>query len=308
MTPNLCPRCPRALIVSGHRSNVVKFGFFRRACDGKKQQRYRCNDCGSHFSEATFSLCYRQKRRDLNPIVFTEIASCVSQRRLAMNFCVARKTVERKFKFLGRICRALLDEDLFHFPLAKEIQFDDLVTHEHTKLKPVSVLAVVENKSRRVLGFTVARAPSNGLLAKKSRAKYGRRPDERKTKRDNLFSALSKHVEPDATLFSDQHGGYAPSVRAHFPGAKHLTYKGRRGCVVGQGELKAGGFDDLFSINHTFAMFRDNANRLRRKTWATTKTLEGLESHIAIYCLFHNWRLITKNNKQRRARFKQLMN
>lgn len=306
MHPNHCPRCPKALVPSGFRPKIVRYGFFTRKSDGKRQQRYRCESCGKHFSSATFSPCFNQKRRDLNPSIFIGLASCVSQRRLAINLCVARRTIERKFKFLGRISSQLLQDDLFNYPLAKEVQFDDLVTHEHTKMKPVSVLALVEKDSRRILDFTVARAPANGLLAKKSRKKYGRREDERWKKRDELFSRLRKHIAPDVILYSDQHSGYRPAVKKHFPQSHHKTFKGRRGCVVGQGELKSGGFDELFTINHTFAMFRDNANRLRRRTWATTKTLEGLTHHLSIYSLFHNWKLIPQTNRERQAQFLKL--
>ena len=66
------------------------------------------------------------------------------------------------------------------------------------------------------------------------------------------------------------------------------TCKGKRGCVTGQGELKKVGFDPLFSLNHTFAMFRANMNRLFRKTWCTTKVPQGLIDHIDLYIQHHN--------------------
>jgi hypothetical protein len=39
-------------------------------------------------------------------------------------------------------------------------------------------------------------------------------------------------------------------------------------------------------------MFRANMNRFFRRTWCTTKTLKGLESHLALYVLFHNTVLV----------------
>ena len=68
--------------------------------------------------------------------------------------------------------------------------------------------------------------------------------------------------------------------------------KGRRGCVVGQGELKAIGFDPIFAFNHTAAMLRANMNRLFRRTWCTTKTIRGLEDHLALYVKYHNEELL----------------
>jgi len=60
------------------------------------------------------------------------------------------------------------------------------------------------------------------------------------------------------------------------------TTKGRRECVVGQGELKGGGFDPLFSLNHTCAMIRAHVSRLFRRTWNTQSESTGLK----ITCIF----------------------
>ena len=43
-----------------------------------------------------------------------------------------------------------------------------------------------------------------------------------------------------------------------FPRVYNDRSKGRKPDVVGQGELKAGGFDSLFALNHSCAMIRDN--------------------------------------------------
>jgi hypothetical protein len=85
---------------------------------------------------------------------------------------------------------------------------------------------------------------------------------------------------------------YPLPVKQVFPESLHQVFKGQRGCVVGQGELKALGFDPLFSLNHTAAMLRANINRLFRRTWNTTKKPMCLTYHIAIYVFFHNLRLL----------------
>lgn len=66
------------------------------------------------------------------------------------------------------------------------------------------------------------------------------------------------------------------------------TYKCRRGCVVGQCELKRGGFDPLFSLNHTATMLRDHIKRLARRTWCTPKRLERLQHFLDMYAFYHN--------------------
>ena len=74
----------------------------------------------------------------------------------------------------------------------------------------------------------------------------------------------------------------------HFPKSSHLTFKGVRGSITAQGELKKQGFDPIFSLNHTCAMLRANLSRLIRKTWCTTKCIHRLYAHLVLYAEYHN--------------------
>jgi IS1 family transposase len=176
-------------------------------------------------------------------------------------------------------------------PRAISIQFDDMETFEHTKCKPVSIFLAVENPTRRILNYSVARMPAKGLLARKSLKKYGIRKDERSAARKKSFLELTKIVDQYAEIKSDENPHYPNDVKRHFPNAKYKTYKGRASSIVGQGELKKTGFDPLFSLNHTAATLRARASRLIRRTWCTTKKPEMLDLHLALVCLHHNMQL-----------------
>src|SRR5690606_41506909 len=84
---------------------------------------------------------------------------------------------------------------------------------------------------------------------------------------------------------------YPLTVKQHRPRASHERYKGRRWRSVGQGELKPGGHDPLFFLNHTCAMVRDNLKRLTRRTWCSTKRLDRLHDILNLYICFHNMRI-----------------
>jgi len=272
---------------------VVCFGHFTRKCDQNRLQRFRCLECKRTFSEATWNRCFYQKKRHINGEVFKNLVSGISQRRLALNLKVNRKTIVRKFLLIGQV--SLEQLLIFNKEQAKatHVQFDDLETFEHSKCKPLSVTMAVEEDSRRILSFRVSKMPAKGLLASISRKKYGPRKDERPKAREELFTELKDLVSEFALFKSDMNPHYPPDVKKHFPKVQHQTFKGRRGCVVGQGELKAGGFDPIFSLNHTFAMARANINRLVRKTWCTTKVPERLALHFAMYAVYHNRVLIS---------------
>jgi hypothetical protein len=203
-----------------------------------------------------------------------------------------RKTIVRKLLFLARQLEIELDETNLNSAQALCVEFDDLETIEHTKLKPVSVIMMVEQGSRRILGFEVAKMPAKGRLAALSRKKYGPRPDQRPQARRRLFARVKPFVHERAKLKFDQSFHYPKDVKTYFPSCEYETFKGRRACVAGQGELKVGGFDPIFSINHSFASLRANINRLIRRTWCTTKRVDRLRAHLFLYVAYHNRKIL----------------
>ena len=283
-----CPYCDCHGLENSNFGIVVRAGKYRRTSDSQTVQRYFCKTCGKHFSAATNQSCYWQKKRQLNFTLAQHRSNSVSLNASARMLNINRKTVVRKFLLHGQECEEVLRDMTRNGAIASTMEFDDLECFEHTKLKPLSITLAVEHRTRRILGFEVSRMPAKGRLAELSRKKYGQRIDERAKGRDNLFRNISCHIANDALIKSDQNPHYPNDIKKHFPNATHQTTKGRRGCVVGQGELKKIGFDPLFSLNHTCAMLRANINRLLRKTWCTTKKPERLKLHIAIYAVAHN--------------------
>jgi hypothetical protein len=223
----------------------------------------------------------------------------MSQNRLARNLNVNRKTVVRKFLWLGSLAKDFFADINDQLPKVEEMEFDDLEAFEHTKCKPLSVTLAVEYKTRRVLGFQVSQMPAKGLLAAISRKKYGVRKDHRPIGREKLFTQIKHLLIPRVHIKSDKNPHYPKDVQRHFPEATHQTFKGRRGLDTAQGELKKGGFDPIFSLNHTCAKMRADLNRLIRQTWCTTKKPERLELHLNLFVLRHNVDLLMNKNKKR---------
>ena len=284
MNPH-CPRCAAQC--------TIKYGRFHRAEDAQSIQRFRCKACDKCFSTATFTPTYRQKRRRLNRLIEMDIASSTAQRRIAVKHRCARTTVARKIIFLAEIARAKNRSWLATHAPFTELQWDELITFEHTRLKPLSVAVMVCKESRCILGFSVAQIPASGLIAKRSREKYGPRPNRSGVARRQLLKTLAPVIDPHATVICDEHPRYFDELKSILSDVNVVQHRSVRGSLTGQGELKRTGWDPLFSINHTLAMMRDNIKRLTRRTWCTTKNPSSLEDVIAIYIHFHNRRLVT---------------
>ena len=183
--------------------------------------------------------------------------------------------------------RVLLKKKQEEGPI-QDVQFDEMETFEHSKCKPLSIPLAVEPESRAILDIRVASMPAKGRLAEISRKKYGPRADERPEVSGRMWKSLREYLSSDPDILSDMNPKYPGWIKVHVPEANHRTVKGRRGCVVGQGELKRGGYDPLFALNHTAAMLRANINRLFRRTWCTTKLAWKLELRLWMYVRKHN--------------------
>jgi hypothetical protein len=230
----------------------------------------------------------------MNFRVHSFLCSGVSQRRTAKLLRLNVKTVVSKFLFLSHQVKNKHEAYLKLLAQKSEeekiqaVQFDEMESHEKSKCLPVSIPLVVEEKTRKILGFRVCSMPAKGPLAAISLKKYGRREDERAQAVDSLFTELKPILSKQGTISSDLNPKYPNWIRPHFPQMTHQAFKGKRGCIAGQGELKKIGFDPLFSFNHTAAMLRANINRLFRKTWCFSKKKERLASHIFLYLEYHN--------------------
>lgn len=286
-----CPHCSHKDAPSESQLNIIKAGFFRRKSDSRIIQRFRCKSCLKFFSNASHHPAFGQNKRQMNDKLRLLICSGVSLRRSARLLKLSRTTIKRKFEFLGIQSRLSLERMNLKYEKSSEVQFDDQETFEHTKCKPLSITLAVDSKTRRILGFEVAQMPAKGHLTHIAFKKYGRRKDERQKARRRLFQTLKPLVIPAAIFKSDQNPHYPGDLKRAFPKAFHQTFKGQRGSIVGQGELKRVRFDPLFSLNHTCASTRANMNRLFRRTWCTTKLPERLADHFAIYAVYHNLHL-----------------
>jgi transposase-like protein len=294
-------QCPRPGCLSHTLSDPnlrawVRKGFFYRRSDRTPIRRYKCLSCKLSFSSSTCSVYRYEKKRFLHPPLFELYSSGVSQRRLARVLNVNPKTVVRMIRKRSQIekrrQRSLLDARYRKTPLL-QVQFDDLETSVHTKCKPVSVTLAVEPETRTILAFQVSQMPAKGHLAEISRRKYGPRRDQRPEGWARFFQSLTPYVKSESVWTSDENPHYPKHLKRFFPNAVHRQTPGGRGAVTGQGELKKLHYDPLFSLNHTCAMLRANMNRLFRRTWCTTKKIEGLIDHLWIYIGYHN-RVLTR--------------
>lgn len=275
-----CPNCHE-------KGRTIKKGFYCRVADKKRVQRYECCICHKCFSEQTYRYDYRLRKRRINQLVFRLLAKGNSQRGCAQILEVDAQTIGRRLERFGEVSKKEL-ELTRKMITANHVLFDEMESFEHTKLKPLTLPIAVEHKTRKILSLEVGQIAAKGPLAVPSRQKYGRRSCQRKKVITKVLSELESCLSSNATISTDESQHYRVPIRKQFPSILHKAYKGKRGAVIGQGEMKKIGYDPLFYLNHTYAMIRDNIKRLARKTWCTTKKVCNLKNILYLYSNYHN--------------------
>ena len=301
--PEFFPSCPQCAarwrppsdgaVTSETELRVKRIGHYVRHSDSKVIPRFYCKPCKRTFSAATKSPFRGAKKRHLDTQIFQLLCSAVSMRRTAKLVGVKPDTVARSMKRLGREAlkehRAWIEQTFGNTPI-EEFDFDEMETHEHTKMKPLSVPMAVDSKTRKILGFSVAQMAPRAVHWDAAQKKYGPRSDRRADGLQQMLRWFSGYLAPEVIAHSDAATRYPIALEKAAPEVKfeHRQSISRRACVAGQGELKKGGYDPLFEINHSCAMVRANVSRMIRRTWNTTKRRTRLWLHLALYIRFHN--------------------
>ncbi|MCX6107926.1 MAG: hypothetical protein NTY08_19020 [Proteobacteria bacterium] len=292
----MCPHC------KDPKSHFVKDGFFPRAVGQiKRVQRYRCRACKRKFSSQTSALTYRERKPHLTQKIMRLLMEGISQRGCARSLRCTQTTVANKLVRLGARAQMHLSarspDGIAKSAPIETVIFDEMETFEHSKCKPVAIAIAVNAANRCVIAAEVAVMPAKGKLAPIARKRYGKRQDDRPETMRRVLSEVHRLCPAVTLLKSDKCTRYPGYVKKIFgKQLKHETHKGRKGCVVGQGELKRGGRDPLFALNHTCAMFRDRIKRLSRRTWCTTKRVDRLGSLVHLYAWWHNQLILKAKN------------
>jgi transposase-like protein len=277
----MCPRCQST-------KPLIKNGTYVRKSDRKTLIRYKCPACKTTMSETFFSIDYRFRKRSINQLTFKVLCSGVSQRRCGFLVDIKPIGIARRVVRFGNCAAFNLEAYRNSRPIATVVQIDEMESFEHSKCKPLTMPIAVEQDTRKILSLRVGSIAAKGKLAEISRAKYGKRACQRRA----CFEAVLKDIRscflPTGIIKSDESNHYPKPIARIFPQATHQRFKGQRGCVTGQGELKRGSFDPIFTLNHSYAMFRDNLKTLSRRTWCTCKRPDRLQSLMYMYAWFHN--------------------
>ena len=268
----------------------IKRGYYITKWNHQRVPRYQCVDCKKGFSSHTFYCTYRQKKPFLNESIFQLYTSATTQRRLAKVLGVNLKTIVRKFLFLAQNAELLHLEKLSQQEFdVTHCQFDEMLSFEHTRLKPLSIALSVQKKDSKLVAIEVAQSHYQGVLSSIALRKYGLRPDQSHEARRKVLLTLQSQIKESCTLISDAKPVYRTEVANYVPGAKLEQVKNRGGRLQRLLKAKRRNFQDpLFELNLVAAKIRHDLSRMARKVWVTTKRQDRLQKHLMLFLASQN--------------------
>ena len=293
--PPYCPHPDCSAHRPGARFRWRRHGTYRRRCDGRVVPRFLCLECGRSCSSQTFRVDYRLRLPRLHLAVFDLLASKVTLRQASRVLGIQRRTIEHRLELLGRHCR-----DLHRAALARiaargglhgTFVLDELETFEHDRhLRPLTVPVLVHSPSGFVLHAGVAPLPTRRPVPPRKRAALRRMERAEGRRRSGSRRAVERAFEVlDRVLASAPGSLVVTDEKVSYPGA--LRRKVRRPIAherVSSRRVRSRA-NPLFPVNLTFAMVRDGASRLVRRSWAVSKRARRLELHLWVWIAFRNW-------------------
>lgn len=287
------PRCPFPSC-SCHTRPIARFyrreGTYSPRCRSHPVPRFRCLTCSRKFSRQTFRTDYRQRKPHLNPLFLRLMVSCVGQRQAARVLQVARRTVERRFRWLARHASHSHENLLRKARLTGPLQLDEMESFEANRFQPVTIPVLIDRATFFIIATAAGPLRRKGRLSSTQKARrsqhearHGRRPSSSTQVVRQVLKTLEPLVpgEAQVVLDSDRKPLYGYLGRALF-GERFL---GR----VHSASARRDRSNPLFPINHTNARLRHFLARLRRRSWCVSKKREALAAHLDIAALWVNY-------------------
>jgi transposase-like protein len=287
------PRCPQSACpahLHPHPGFFRRDGRYRPRCRTRPVPRFECRACGARFSRQTFRADYRHKKPHLNPHLLDLFVACVGQRQAARVLGVARRTIERRFRWLAAHADHFHRNHLDRARLFGPFQLDELESFESNRFQPVTVPILIDRATFFIVDVAAAPLRRKGRLTPTQRsrraaheARHGRRPTHSAPAVRSVLASLFPLVPAGSpvVLESDRKPLYRSLGRRLFGDRfEPRTYSAT---------ARRDHANPLFPINHTNARLRHFLSRLRRRTWCVSKTRAALDAHLRIAMLWANY-------------------
>ena len=288
----LPPHCPYTVCRSFAEPDpgfFVRAGRYQPHCRPHQVPRFRCRSCGRRFSRQSFRADWRQKKPYLNATLLRLIVSCVGQRQAARALGVARRTVERRVRWLAAHASAFQEEGLRHAVLAGPFQLDEMESFEANRYQPVTVPVLIDRKSLFIVATAVGPLRRKGRMTPQQKRRRAEHEAVHGRRRAGSLRAVRRVLDRLVPLTEDQPVVLESDHKPLYGQLGRGMFGSRFAWRTHSASARRDRGNPLFPINHTNARLRHFLARLRRRTWCVSKSRAALEGHLHIAALWANW-------------------
>ena len=270
----------------------IRKGFYRRASDGVRIQRFQCKNCRISFSSQTFSTSYWLKRPHLTSSIFPLAIGCMAIRQMARTLSCGPDTVCRHIARIARHAMLWMWMHQKNAPVRGPLVFDGLRSFEFSQFHPIEHHVLIEKNTSFILFHTDSELRRSGTMTpyqkwkrREIEARLGK-PDPRAVF-DDVTELLRVGLQPaqgPLVLHSDEHRVYERVIRklARETGLqvvhRQTSSKQRRTA-----------HNPLFEINLLDLLVRHTQANHKRETIAYSKRRQGSAERLICLQLWRNW-------------------
>ena len=286
--PPHCPRTDCCYHASAVGWTWVRFGRYRRHCEPRVIQRFRCGHCRRTFSSQSFDPTYWLKRPELQLEIFGRLLGCSGYRQIARLLRCDPTTVMSQAARLGRHCLLLLHERRPRGPVLEPLVVDGFESFAHSQYHPLYLNLAVGADSHIVYAFTHSELRRKGTMTARQKLRRSEleqrlgRPDPKAIELGTAAVVkLAAPVPQPLTIRSDEHQAYprafrrlqgyrvehqmTPSVEARTPG------------------------NPLFPVNLMDLLLRHNSANHKRETIAFSRRHQAVIERAAVLIAWANY-------------------
>ena len=245
-----------------------------------KAQRYECLSCHKTYTKRNDSLNYRKRKQYLREKISEMYCEGMSLRAIGRVLKIHRTTVYKYFLENSKQAKLNIDKKLKRGKvMTTYVQFDELETFEHTKKKPLGVLASIRVKTGEIISMKVCKTTVKALAVSKDYIQHWNKNIDRSSVLENMLKDTKQALNKRHSTIACDKAKWSVNV------ANKFFEKDNNVLVFDTSARNK-------KIDLTFLKMRQDISRLRRRTLATTKLSNRLQKHLDLYTDYHNTKRI----------------
>jgi len=265
--------------------------------DGSPNKRYLCKSCKKTFSESTFKINYRyRKRGHYNFRIFFGLVHNRSNRSIARELKISESTVRGRLIRLSRFALLRHYDFLSKIDISEPVAYDGLEAFARSQYEPCNINQAVGSESLFCYLFNYAPMNRKGRMSKRQKIflhnleqEEGRfNPKAIRITTKLLFKELvarkSSKIE-QLTIKTDEHFQYQRALNRDLTKSEH-----KRIHHISVSSKKCRNYKNvLFPVNHLDLLIRRKVAAYSRETICFSKTAARMVHKYILYICYKNY-------------------